>query len=279
VIYVKRNAGIIPPQLLDKAVSAEKKLEQLPANKRAEHIKKNSKIWRDFKNYLSQMSYGKCWYSESPEAQSHLDVDHFRPKLEARRDEKVCDNPGYEWLAFSWDNFRLSAQLSNRPVRNEETDETDGKGSWFPLVDGSPKACWENRCVNEERPMLLDPTKAVDVRLIEVQADGRMGPSKYCHGTNKARVQASIVRLGLDLPRLKEARLRVMRDVILCSDILAKLFEVSLNDDSFADKAPIDAAIDVIKAKTHPGEPYAAAARSQLRMMGYGELCVMPEEA
>src|SRR5262249_22508317 len=120
VIYVKRDAGIIPRQLLDKAVAAQDELERLPANKRAEHIKKNSKIWRDFKKYLSHMSYGKCWYSESPEAQSHLDVDHFRPKLEARRGEKVSDKPGYEWLAFSWDNFRLSAQLSNRPVRNEE---------------------------------------------------------------------------------------------------------------------------------------------------------------
>jgi hypothetical protein len=279
VIYVKRDAGLIPQQLLDKAVAAQKQLDQLPANERAEHIKKNSKIWRDFKDYLSQMSHGKCWYSESPEAQSHLDVDHFRPKLEARRDEKVCDKPGYEWLAFSWDNFRLSAQLSNRPVRNEETDGTDGKGSWFPLVDGSPKACWEDRCVDKERPMLLDPTNAADVRLIEVRADGRMGPSKYCHGTNKARVQASIVRLGLDLPRLKEARLRAMRDVKTWSDILVKMLEVSLDDDSCADKAAIDAAIDAIQAKTHPRESYAAAARSQLRMMGYGDLCVTPEEA
>jgi hypothetical protein len=279
VIYVKRDAGIIPQELLNKAVAAEKKLERLPPNKRAEHIKKNSKIWRDFKNYLSQMSYGKCWYSESPEAQSHLDVDHFRPKLEARRDDKVCDKPGYEWLAFSWDNFRLSAQLSNRPVRNEETDDTDGKGSWFPLVDGSPKACWENRCVDIERPMLLDPTNAADVRLIEVQADGRMGPSKYCHGTNKSRVQVSIVRLGLDLPRLKEARLRVMRDLKAYSEILVKTLEASLDDDSFADKAAIEATIDAIRAKSHPREPYAAAARSQLRMMGFGDLCVMPEEA
>lgn len=279
MIYVKRDADIIPQELLNKAVAAEKKLERLPANERAEHIKTNSKIWRDFKNYLSQMSYGKCWYSESPEAQSHLDVDHFRPKLEARRDNKVCDKPGYEWLAFSWDNFRLSAQLSNRPVRNEETDETDGKGSWFPLVDGSPKACWENRCVDIERPMLLDPTNAADVRLIEVEADGRMGPSKYCHGTNKSRVQVSIVRLGLDLPRLKEARLRVMRDMNAWSDILAKMLEASLDDDLFADKAAIDGAINVIQAKTHPCEPYAAAARSQLRMMGFGDLCVTPEEA
>jgi hypothetical protein len=273
VIYVKRHADIIPPELLKKAVAAEKKLEQLPADKRAEHIKKNSKIWKAFKKYLSQMSYGKCWYSESPEAQSHLDVDHFRPKLEARRDEKVCDNPGYEWLAFSWDNFRLSAQLSNRPVRNEETEETDGKGSWFPLVDGSPKACWDSRGVNDERPMLLDPANAADVRLIEVQADGRMGPSKYCHGTNKTRVQESIVRLGLDLPRLKASRLRVMRDVKALSEILGTVLDANSKE------ATIYAAINAIQAKTHPREPYAAAARSQLRMMGFGDLCIMPEEA
>jgi hypothetical protein len=279
VIYVKRDASIIPQELLNKAVGAQEKLERLPANKRAEHIKKNSKIWRDFKNYLSQMSYGKCWYSESPEAQPHLDVDHFRPKLEARRDEKVCDKPGYEWLAFSWDNFRLSAQLSNRPVRNEETDETDGKGSWFPLVDGSPKACWENRSVVDERPMLLDPANAADVRLIEVQADGRMGSSKYCYGTDKARVRESIVRLGLDLPRLKEARLRVMRSVEELTEIFAQMLEASEDDDLFADKAPRNATIKAIRDKTHPREPYASAARSQLRMMGFGDLCVMPEEA
>jgi hypothetical protein len=279
VIYVKWDAGIIPQDLLDKAVTAQQQLEQLPADQRAEHIKTNSKIWRDFKSYLSQMSYGKCWYSESPEAQSHLDVDHFRPKLEARRDDKICDKPGYEWLAFSWDNFRLSAQLSNRPVRNEETDETDGKGSWFPLVDGSPKASWDNRCIDQERPMLLDPMNVEDVRLIEVQADGRMGPSKYCHGTNKARVRASIVRLGLDLPRLKEARLRTMRRVTELSDILAEMLESSDGDHSFADKAPIDAAINAIRNTTHPRESYAAAARSQLRLMNYGDLCVPPEEA
>jgi hypothetical protein len=59
MIYVKRDAGIIPKELLDKAVAVQQQLEQLPADKRAEHIKKNSKIWRDFKGCLSQMSYGK----------------------------------------------------------------------------------------------------------------------------------------------------------------------------------------------------------------------------
>ncbi len=279
MIYVKRDADIIPQALLDKAVAAQQQLEQLPADQRAEYIKKNSKIWKDFKGYLSHMSYGKCWYSESPEAQSHLDVDHFRPKLEARRDESVCDKPGYDWLAFSWDNFRLSAQLSNRPVRNEETDETDGKGSWFPLIDGSPKASWNDRCIDQERPLLLDPTNSEDVRLIDVQADGRMGPSKYCLGTDKKRVQASIVRLGLDLPRLKEARLRAMRQVSELSEMLADMLKASEGDDAFADKAPMKRLIKAMRNSTYPNEPYAAAARSQLRMMGLGDLCVVPEEA
>ena len=35
------------------------------------------------------MSYGKCWYSEAPDPQSFLDVDHYRPKLEAKRSNEV----------------------------------------------------------------------------------------------------------------------------------------------------------------------------------------------
>lgn len=279
MIYVRRNAGLIPAKLLEKAIAAQQELEKLPAEQRADYIRANSQIWREFKSYLSEMSHGKCWYSESPEVQSHLDVDHFRPKLEARRDEKVCDRPGYDWLAFSWENFRLSAQLSNRLVRNEETDETDGKGNWFPLVEGSPKACWDDRCIDNERPILLDPTKAEDVRLIEVKADGRMGPSNYCYGTNKARVDKSVIRLGLNLPRLKAARIRVMREIEGLADILGTMLAASDGDDSFADKAAVDPLIDALQAKTHPQEPYAAAARSQLRMMGLGDLCVAPEQA
>jgi hypothetical protein len=57
------------------------------------------------------------------------------------------------------------------------------------------------------------------------------------------------------------------------------MLEASEDDDLFADKAPRNATMNAIKAKTHPREPYAAAARSQLRMMGFGDLCVMPEEA
>jgi hypothetical protein len=89
-----------------------------------------------------------------------------------------------------------------------------------------------------------------------------MGLSKSSGGTNKVRVQTSIVRLGLDLPiRLKEARLRVMREVKALCEILGTVLDANSKE------ATIDAAINAIQAKTHPREPYAAAARSQLRMV------------
>ena len=83
-------------------------------------MKKKSAIWRAFARYLAKMSYGKCWYSESLEPQSFLDVDHFRPKLEAIRSTNEKDD-GYRWLAFEWENFRLSASRSNRTNTNEDT--------------------------------------------------------------------------------------------------------------------------------------------------------------
>jgi hypothetical protein len=55
---------------------------------------------------------------------------------------------------------------------NEETDENEGKGDWFPQLESSPKACWENLCEATEQPVLLDPVKKGDVRLIDVQVIG-----------------------------------------------------------------------------------------------------------
>src|SRR6476619_772256 len=100
MIYVKRNAELVPTKLMAVAARAQAKLEALPTNERCAFIKKKSHIWKAFGRYLAKMSYGKCWYSESPDPQSFFDVDHFRPKLEAKRSDQETDRPGYEWLAF-----------------------------------------------------------------------------------------------------------------------------------------------------------------------------------
>jgi hypothetical protein len=89
VIYVRRDPALIPEKLLRVAERAQTELETVPEAERAAFIKRKSHIWRVFGRYLAKMSYGKCWYSESRDAQSFFDVDHFRPKAEATRSEGV----------------------------------------------------------------------------------------------------------------------------------------------------------------------------------------------
>ena len=113
MILVRRDTGLIPKKVLDVAARAQSKLEALPPDQRSEFIKKKSHIWRAFGRYLAQMSFKKCWYSEALDLHSFHDIDHFRPKLEAKRADGTV-GPGYDWLAFSWQNFRYSATCANR---------------------------------------------------------------------------------------------------------------------------------------------------------------------
>ena len=199
--------------------------------------------------------------------------------MEARRSDSVVD-PGYEWLAFSWDNFRYSAQRSNRFSKNEETDENEGKGNWFPLLDGSPKACWENRCEGTEKPLLLDPVDHGDVQLIDVLDDGRMGPSATCFGTGFTRVEQSIKLYGLNLPALQAARRRLMREIVEMHTVLFQMIATGGSVAAgIADGMPIRRQIDMIKAKTFPASPYSKAARAQLMKLPNGPaLCAQPED-
>ena len=127
MIFVRRDPALIPEGVLRVAERTQAALEALPANQRNEFIKKKSHVWKAFKRHLRRMSYGKCWYSEGMDPQSFFDVDHFRPKGEAKRADNEQPDDGYPWLAFSWANFRYSAARSNRL----STDEEDEVGSGF----------------------------------------------------------------------------------------------------------------------------------------------------
>jgi len=276
MIYVRRDPSIIPQKLLDVAARAQNELEGKSPAERKTYIKKKSHIWRAFGRHLAKMSYGKCWYSESPDPQSFFDVDHFRPKCEARRSETEVDTHGYEWLAFSWENFRYAANCSNRISTNDETGIVDGKGSWFPLLRGSPKACWNSRCEETEKAILLDPVKQSDVDLIQIEADGRVGPSRYAVGSAILRVTRSCELYGLNLPGIKAARQRLMRDMIDMLEVLNDLIVAannSLATDPTVDKLPISKQCDLIRRKTTDQSPYSRAARAALIREGCPEMC------
>lgn len=282
MILVRRDQTLIPQSLLAVAKRAQDELEKLARDERKAFIKKKGHIWRRFARYLGEMSYGKCWYSESKDAHTFQDVDHFRPKLCAKRAEGVEDD-GYPWLAFDWENFRYSSQRANRPSTDENNDETVGKGSWFPLLSHGKKAAWDDRCTEDERPVILDPTVLGDVRLIEVTPSGLMGASRLCQGDfQRRRVEESVKYFGLDLPGIVEARQVVMRAAANLIKDIEKAVETAdkLGEQAHvvAETLPCGEKLGQLQCMTKPQHPFAAAVRAQLRESGYGEFCIREEE-
>lgn len=273
MIYVKCDPALIPQKVLNVAARAQAELEAKPEAERKAFIEKKGHVWRAFGRHLAKMSYGKCWYSESNDPQSFFDVDHFRPKKAAKRADATEDD-GYPWLAFSVENFRYSAGRSNRLSTDEATEETVGKGSWFPLLDGSPCASWDDRCLNTEMPVLLDPTIRSDVALIDINPDdGRAVASMTCLGATKQyRVSKSVELYGLNLGNLITARKRVMRDV---ENHFRNLMDIVAAN---TDMAAVDRLQAQMREATVSSAPYARAARAKMFAMGAGVFCAQPED-
>lgn len=165
-------------------------------------IDANSTHWGALKEWLLALSAGKCWFSEVRELYSHYDVEHFRPKKEAKAlDAAVRD--GYWWLAFNYMNFRVCGNVGNRK-----------KGGWFPLKDGSLCSTYAVPCEESETPYLLDPIDDDDVALIAFDEEGKVIPMPGSSAWEQERVNETVKRLKLNehVP-LAEARRRVWQQV------------------------------------------------------------------
>ncbi|ELP6988602.1 hypothetical protein [Vibrio parahaemolyticus] len=274
MIYIKRDANLIPQEVLDVALRAQQELEQLPECERKNFIKKKSHIWRAFGKYLSRMSYGKCWYSESKDAGAKYDVDHFRPKSEAKRTEEITDEEGYAWLAFDWTNYRLSAQNSNRLTKDEENAITVGKGSWFPLLENSSKANWNDRRIENEAPILLDPVVKDDLSFIDFDERGRFVPNKFCVGTPAHRIKMSAIVYGLNLEQMREIRFAAMMEA---KNLLETIQQSAEDLNPLGDKASmksIQRQINQLKEKTRADAAFSLAVRVQLQKLGAPDLFI-----
>jgi len=155
-------------------------------------INDNSEHWGKLKEWLLDLSHRKCWFSEAREIYSHYDVEHFRPKLEAKSLDGT-PRDGYWWLAFDYRNFRACGNVGNRK-----------KGGWFPLKAGSILSKYDNQCEESETCYLLDPTDADDVELIAFDEEGKVIPAPGITDWEMERVDETIKRLKLneheDLP-------------------------------------------------------------------------------
>lgn len=161
------NAAVLSAQMLAEA----------DPQLRAKIINDNSNIWSEVKGELAKVFNYKCWYTESRQLGTDVDVDHYRPKN--RVAELRANNPqhfGYWWLAFDLRNYRYSCIVANRRRRDIESDLVGGKSDYFPLWDEATRVWDQTGDIDEEQPMLLDPCKVADVRLLTFKEDGEAMP-------------------------------------------------------------------------------------------------------
>lgn len=153
-------------------------------------------------------AYGfKCAYCESHfGATQPVAVEHYRPKNAVMEDDRLLQ-PGYYWLAATWDNLLPSCTDCNSPRRQVEDggqSRVRGKGNYFPLVPGTKRARSPGGEAREA-PLLLHPEEdAVEVHLEFLAESERLGivRAALVSGGPSARGEASIEVYALDRPRL-----------------------------------------------------------------------------
>ncbi|HGE5983844.1 TPA: hypothetical protein ACGGR3_001173 [Vibrio cholerae] len=165
-------------------------------------IDANSAHWGELKQWLLALSGGKCWFSEVRELYSHYDVEHFRPKKEAKALDGT-KRDGYWWLAFNYMNFRVCGNVGNRK-----------KGGWFPLKNGSLQSTYTEPNEESESRYLLDPIDDDDVSLIAFDEEGKVIAAPGTSTWEQQRVVETVKRLKLnEYAPLAEERRKVWQKV------------------------------------------------------------------
>lgn len=172
---------------------------------RAKKVNDHADVWQLLKDILLDAMGQKCWYCESKQIRSDNNVDHFRPKNSVY---DCDDHPGYWWLAFDWQNYRLSCTYCNSRRRDKVNNRTGGKQDYFPLLNPESRVYEPDDDIRVEQPKLLDPTKHSDPGLIWFFSDGTAVPkwAETRNTTQCQRAECSIELYHLNHVDLKERR-------------------------------------------------------------------------
>lgn len=203
--YIHFSERHVPSIWLQKAEDAfEEVCECLPENRNA-LVNSKSRIWSSLKNSLINISSGKCWYCETAESRSHLQVDHFRPK---NRVAEAKEHEGYWWLAFNWSNYRLACTFCNCLLTDDKSGNTLGKADHFPLIDENNRAKTKDDDISNEFPCLLDPNDPLDPPLLWFDETGKAMPKFGLdeNATNHTRAESSIKYYNLNHVLITENR-------------------------------------------------------------------------
>lgn len=255
MIHIEYPAGKEPKrEWLLKARELTEKLKKAPDKAaRDKIIDANAAFWGELKGWLEEFSHGKCWFSEALDTCSHWQVEHFRPKKEAK-DPGASNREGYWWLAFDYLNYRLCGGVVNAK-----------KGSYFPLRPQTGAAtCPEDNC-DDESPLLIDPTVLSDVRLLTFAEGGKVVPTVQDDVWDRERALRSIERYKLnEHPALSRAREQVWNDCRKDAETIVALIAEQNIRFSPSRKQEIKNIMERLKKRTKPDKPFSSVARAFL---------------
>lgn len=276
MIYVHRDWALIPDEIKAILKSTAEALDAIDdPDLRKEYIKHHQGEWATVRQYLSGMSANKCWYSEARESVSRYEVDHFRPHGRAKQAVKTFAT-GYSWLAFDIENFRLSGMLCNR-VNKEHSQNSVGKGEWFPLRDSATRATLQNRSTHLETPILLDPADPDDPCRLWFNDDGNVIPDPDLDDDDKQLVEAAIGFLGLRQSHLNRQRAKVLNRCRRAIHRYKAVLKVQKGKRTQRDVENMNEARNELLAMSSPSGEFAAAVRCFLIANGLQALVVRDE--
>jgi hypothetical protein len=268
MIHIDTTAAAPDPDWLRRANDLTERLKAAAnAAERNRLIDANSRLWTEIRDWLLELSHGKCWYSEAKELCSFYDIDHFRPKKQARNLDGTVRG-GYWWLAFDWRNYRVAGSVCNRPNKSED-GEARGKADAFPLLDRSPVAGGPEDDISAEIIYLLDPADPDDPILMTFNEAGEP-VSASSDRWSTARVELTIKLFHLDHQPLIDARKKVWTRCRLLLNRIQSLMHEQGNVVSAVLKRELKSLLTDLRALLRSEAELAGTARACLMQSGYG---------
>ena len=260
MIFIDLLGNPPPKELIEEGKRLTEELKRLTPDKRDQFIDNHAQYWGKLKTYYSELSNGKCWYTEARDVASYYHMDHFRPKKSVRELKRDCsirtinNKDSYWWLAFDWKNYRFSASIPNT-----------SKGSYFPLQPGTQIATDEDS-LQYEWPGLLDPTDEYDVALIAFDDAGKVCPACSDDSTwDATRVKLSVRVYDLDNVALVEARKQVQQTCKRRIDRIIKIQHSYSETKSPEFRDELRERVKELKEMTKPTAELSAVARNYIR--------------
>jgi hypothetical protein len=222
------------------------------ARKKAQHTRKKyiddngPNKWTPIKDQLTPIVGDKCWYTEVEMLGGPLAIDHYRPSAL------------YSWLALDATNYRVACPYSNSPKYNQFNGLTGGKGDNFPLLSPGIRAL-DQTGLAHELPVLLDPCKAEDCKLLAFDTEGHpiLNPEFDGNATALDRVNQSKILLNLDLAAFNAAREELYHAI---KD------DVEIYEDLSAASAKRTTIHERLESKIAPKAQFSMAARQYLQL-------------